>query len=112
MAYANWVDKKNRFQRRTKVVVEMRKISTLRDSAYADAQDGAFFFSSHRHFSRFFVSRGSLPRSSLHINNQHDACNVATAKCIIFLLCSDVADAVFTGRFPLGYLCIPLIWRC
>lgn len=50
MAYANWVDKKNRFQRRTKVVVEMRKISTLRDSAYADAQDNTFF---------------SFPRSSL-----------------------------------------------
>jgi hypothetical protein len=35
MAYANWVDKKNRFQWRTKVVAGTRKISPLRGSTRA-----------------------------------------------------------------------------
>jgi len=77
MAYANWVDKKNRFQRRTKVVVEMRKISTLRDSAYADAQDGAFFSPRITTFLVFCFARLPPPpfpsastTSAMHVTSQ------------------------------------------
>lgn len=121
MAYANWVDKKNRFRRRTKVVAETRKISALRDSAtsiYAVAQKYrplllppalslSFFFKAPSFFP--FLFRILPPSSCPACAPVHQpptsrrcvcvcVCNIAIAKRVIFLLWSDVADAIFAQR--------------